>query len=292
MFERSVTLSIQPRHRIFRQLPEITHRVYLDIGTSLMPRPRTADQASAFFTGISHLTSFISCYISETFVISHQLLAEIEGEPRHGGKVVLGLFGGIAPRTVENFRALCACDRGNGKLSDRPLCYKGTKFHRISELHVMDTWRQSAKLSVPFASTIYIYTSCSNLFSQKCDGSRTHFLLLLIFVHPPKSTSTKFLGSGRGYNAWRWNRRGIHIRWLFRGRNERGEAQQAITAVDGKSWQEGYQWVAILHQHRQSVVAGQQGCGFRDCFGGRKSNPLDGKAGNVQRHSDEKDHHC
>ena len=47
--------------------------------------------------------------------------------------MVLGLFGGIAPRTVENFRALCACDRGNGKLSDKPLCYKGTEFHRISE---------------------------------------------------------------------------------------------------------------------------------------------------------------
>ena len=45
----------------------------------------------------------------------------------------LGLFGGVAPRAVENFRSLCVCDKGNGKLSDKPLCYKGTEFHRISK---------------------------------------------------------------------------------------------------------------------------------------------------------------
>lgn len=44
---------------------------------------------------------------------------------------MLGLFGTVAPKTVENFRALCACDKGTGKLSGKPLCYKGTKIHRI-----------------------------------------------------------------------------------------------------------------------------------------------------------------
>ena len=78
-----------PFLNIPRQLPEITHRVYLNI--------------------------------------------EIEGEPHHSGQVVLGLFGGIAPRAVQNFVSLCNCDKGNGQLSDKPLCYKGTEFHRISE---------------------------------------------------------------------------------------------------------------------------------------------------------------
>ena len=84
-----------PFLNIPRQLPEITHRVYLNI--------------------------------------------EIEGEPHHSGQVVLGLFGGIAPRTVENFVSLCNCDKGNGKLSDKPLCYKGTEFHRISEFFLSCT---------------------------------------------------------------------------------------------------------------------------------------------------------
>eukprot|EP00567_Pseudictyota_dubia_P007347 CAMPEP_0197434922 /NCGR_PEP_ID=MMETSP1175-20131217/2576_1 /TAXON_ID=1003142 /ORGANISM="Triceratium dubium, Strain CCMP147" /LENGTH=226 /DNA_ID=CAMNT_0042963797 /DNA_START=166 /DNA_END=846 /DNA_ORIENTATION=+ len=56
---------------------------------------------------------------------------DIEGNKEESGRVVLGLFGEVAPKTAENFRALCACDKGKGKLSKKPLCYKGTKFHRI-----------------------------------------------------------------------------------------------------------------------------------------------------------------
>jgi hypothetical protein len=79
----------RPKMKPKATLPEITHRVYLDV--------------------------------------------EFEDLPNYSGRVVLGLFGTVAPRAVENFRALCACDRGNGRITDRPLCYKGTEFHRISE---------------------------------------------------------------------------------------------------------------------------------------------------------------
>lgn len=57
---------------------------------------------------------------------------EVDGIP--SGRIVIGLFGQVAPKTVENFKSLCACNKGRGKLSGKELCYKDTPIHRISEL--------------------------------------------------------------------------------------------------------------------------------------------------------------
>jgi cyclophilin family peptidyl-prolyl cis-trans isomerase len=46
-------------------------------------------------------------------------------------RIELGLFGTIAPKAVQNFVALCACNKGIGKVTGAPLCYKGSLFHRV-----------------------------------------------------------------------------------------------------------------------------------------------------------------
>ncbi len=53
----------------------------------------------------------------------------INGEP--AGRVVFGLFGKTVPKTAENFRALCTGEKGNSPISNKPLHYKGSGFHRI-----------------------------------------------------------------------------------------------------------------------------------------------------------------
>merc|ERR1712061_453290 len=46
------------------------------------------------------------------------------------GRIVMELKADVAPKTVENFRALCTGEKGTGK-SGKPLHYKGCNFHRI-----------------------------------------------------------------------------------------------------------------------------------------------------------------
>ena len=58
--------------------------------------------------------------------VTHRVYFQVEINGKDVGRIVLGLFGTVAPKTVENFRSLCACDRGDDKL-----CYKGSTFHRV-----------------------------------------------------------------------------------------------------------------------------------------------------------------
>ena len=46
------------------------------------------------------------------------------------GRVVMALYGNVAPRTAENFRQLCTGESGS-TASGVPRHFKGCKFHRI-----------------------------------------------------------------------------------------------------------------------------------------------------------------
>ncbi len=51
---------------------------------------------------------------------------------RDVGRITMHLYANIAPKTAENFRALCAGDSGKvAKSTGQPLHYKGCSFHRV-----------------------------------------------------------------------------------------------------------------------------------------------------------------
>lgn len=67
--------------------------------------------------------------------ITHHVYLDVEidqtGADNTHGKIIIGLFGEVAPKSTENYLHLCRCDKGNGTFSEKPLCYKGSTFHRI-----------------------------------------------------------------------------------------------------------------------------------------------------------------
>lgn len=58
------------------------------------------------------------------FRVTDQVFLDIKSEERSLGRVVIGLFGDLAPRAVRNFKVL-ATSGVKGK------SYKGTRFNRI-----------------------------------------------------------------------------------------------------------------------------------------------------------------
>nr|CAD2173994.1 unnamed protein product [Meloidogyne enterolobii] len=54
---------------------------------------------------------------------------QIDGDPV--GRVVMELFDDLVPRTTKNFLMLCTGQAGLGKVTEKPLHYKGSLFHRV-----------------------------------------------------------------------------------------------------------------------------------------------------------------
>ncbi|XP_021900390.1 peptidyl-prolyl cis-trans isomerase CYP21-1 [Carica papaya] len=68
--------------------------------------------------------------VEETYEITHRVYLDVDIEDQRQGRIVIGLYGEVVPKTVENFRALCTGEKSKGS-SGKPLHYKGTPFHRI-----------------------------------------------------------------------------------------------------------------------------------------------------------------
>ncbi|XP_057822162.1 peptidyl-prolyl cis-trans isomerase CYP21-1 [Cryptomeria japonica] len=62
--------------------------------------------------------------------ITHRVYLDVEIDGQRAGRIVIGLYGKVVPKTAENFRALCTGEKGKGTVA-KDLHYKGTPFHRI-----------------------------------------------------------------------------------------------------------------------------------------------------------------
>ncbi|KAK7341375.1 hypothetical protein VNO80_24303 [Phaseolus coccineus] len=62
--------------------------------------------------------------------ITHRVFLDIDIDKQRLGRIVIGLYGQVVPKTVENFIALCT-GRKEKSENGLKLHYKGTPFHRI-----------------------------------------------------------------------------------------------------------------------------------------------------------------
>ncbi|EKM54519.1 uncharacterized protein PHACADRAFT_258424 [Phanerochaete carnosa HHB-10118-sp] len=63
--------------------------------------------------------------------ITHKIYFDMKHGDEVLGRIVVGLYGGTVPKTVENFRALSTGVRKDGTPLEAGMGYKGSKFHRV-----------------------------------------------------------------------------------------------------------------------------------------------------------------
>merc|ERR1740139_1148544 len=84
-----------------------------------------------FTSAIIAVTCLISSISADTLAtITTKVFFDMTMGGAPCGRIVMDLRSDVAPKTAENFRALCTGEKGTGK-SGKPLHFKGSAFHRV-----------------------------------------------------------------------------------------------------------------------------------------------------------------
>jgi cyclophilin family peptidyl-prolyl cis-trans isomerase len=62
--------------------------------------------------------------------ITHRVYFDMDINSKPAGRIVMGLYGNVVPKTVQNFATLCRGDTTDARSGIR-LAYQGSSFHRI-----------------------------------------------------------------------------------------------------------------------------------------------------------------
>merc|ERR1712137_910476 len=82
-------------------------------------------QAGSINSSCFDCVTTVSCAMSNPKVFFDMTIG---GSP--AGRITMELRADVAPKTAENFRALCTGEKGTGKMG-KPLHFKGSAFHRV-----------------------------------------------------------------------------------------------------------------------------------------------------------------
>ncbi|CAN6828082.1 unnamed protein product [Brassica oleracea] len=79
---------------------------------------------------LSHTRKEEEKQVAEDYQVTHRVFLDIDIEGQRLGRIVIGLYGNVVPKTVGISLSSSSGEKGKAS-SGKPLHYKGTQFHRI-----------------------------------------------------------------------------------------------------------------------------------------------------------------
>ncbi|RCH77957.1 hypothetical protein CU098_001815 [Rhizopus stolonifer] len=121
--------------------------------------------------------------------INPRVYFDIDIDGNRIGRIIMELFADEVPKTAENFRYLCTGEKGLGRVSNMPLHYRGSIFHRIIK-GFMCQGGDFTRRNGTGGESIYGATFPDESFSRKHD---THGLLSMANRGPNTQSSQFFI---------------------------------------------------------------------------------------------------